>query len=417
MADFRCRKTSVAVRRGVPLAIALVLSACEESIEPLQPTEMAYSIHGYLDALADTQWIRVTPFRTSILSTPDPVDATVVLEDLASGRMIELVPTLFRQGSPNFGDTLFAYNFRTSEQIDHSATYRLVARRSDGSVTSSVVAIPQDHSHLPSIIGLAQPRVRFLSNYVRFHMLPGTHLAMVLTRAYSSSDPTCRSVRYNPLPTLPPHDVGGVVQVNYGLPIGGRPCVADRHDMGIVRSWEAWPFAGINDYTNVLAHTNVENGVGYLGGLAITSVPREECILVGTGAPEFCELYYAPDTSTLYVRPINVSGFPDEYPIENPEDYPFTAGGNLGRGEESWTRRPGSIQSTSDPNAPGIFRYPGLRPGRYRLRVEGFIGSFGLYCEERTLDLGPGETSIDILMTLPEIDPDEPVNHNGCREG
>jgi hypothetical protein len=40
-----------------------------------------------------------------------------------------------------------------------------------------------------------------------------------------------------------------------------------------------------------------------------------------------------------------------------------------------------------------------------------------LYCEERTLELGPGETSIDILMTTAEIDPDEPVNENDCREG
>jgi hypothetical protein len=224
-------------------------------------------------------------------------------------------------------------------------------------------------------------------------------------------------VRYNPLPPLPPVDGGGVVQVNYGLPVGGRPCESDRDDIAIVRSWEAWPFAGINDYRHVLAHTNIENGVGYLGGLAVASVPRESCVFDGAEAPDFCELYYAPDTATLYVRPINVSGFPDEYPVENPEDYPFTAGGNLRRGEESWTRRPGSIQSTVDPKAPGIFRFPGLQPGRYEVRVNGFIGSFGLYCEERTLDLGPGDTSIDISMTMPEIDPNESVNANGCREG
>jgi hypothetical protein len=378
---------------------------------------MAYSIYGYLDALADTQWIRVAPFRTSIFSTPDLVDAEVTIEDLGTGRTIELIPTLFKQGSPNFGDTLFAYNFQTSESIEHGATYRLSARRSDGSLTSSVVGIPEDHSHLPNIVGLAQPRVRILPNYVRFHLLPGTHLAMLLTRSYSSSDPTCRSVRYNPLPPLPPVDGGGVVQVNYGLPVGGRPCESDRDDIAIVRSWEAWPFAGINDYRHVLAHTNIENGVGYLGGLAVASVPRESCVFDGAEAPDFCELYYAPDTATLYVRPINVSGFPDEYPVENPEDYPFTAGGNLRRGEESWTRRPGSIQSTVDPKAPGIFRFPGLQPGRYEVRVNGFIGSFGLYCEERTLDLGPGDTSIDISMTMPEIDPNESVNANGCREG
>jgi hypothetical protein len=62
-------------------------------------------------------------------------------------------------------------------------------------------------------------------------------------------------------------------------------------------------------------------------------------------------------------------------------------------------------------------RFPGLIPGRYHVRVEGHVGFYVLYCEERTLDLGPGETSINILMTIPEVDPNEPINANGCREG
>jgi hypothetical protein len=379
---------------------------------------MAFSIHGYLDARADTQWIRVAPFRTSIFSTPDLVDAEVTIEDLGTGRAIELIPSLFKQGSGNFGDTLFAYNFRTAEPIDHATTYRLSARRSDGSVASSTVSIPKDHSRLPIIIGKRQPRATIFSpDFVRFQVLPETHIALVHTRLYNSQDSSCRTFYNNPIPPRPPLGLGGEMQVNFRPPEQGpHGCSTDRFDIGIVYSWEAWPFDGRNDYRNVLAHTNIANGVGYLGGLTITSAPIEECVLSGPGAPGFCELYYAPDTAVLYVRPVNDSGFPEEYPVD-PEDYKFTAGGTLRRGEETWTRRPGSTESTSDPKAPGIFRFPGLRPGRYTIRVDGFIRSSPLYCEERTLDLGPGETSIEVLMTLPEIDPNEPVNANGCREG
>jgi hypothetical protein len=121
------------------LFLAAGVSACDTEIYPIAPTEMAYSIHGYLDAMADSQWIRVAPFRTSIFSTPDLVDAEVTIEDLGTGRTIELIPTLFKQGSGNFGDTLFAYNFRTAEPIEHATTYRLSARRSDGSAASTRV--------------------------------------------------------------------------------------------------------------------------------------------------------------------------------------------------------------------------------------------------------------------------------------
>lgn len=397
--------------------IAVGLSGCETEIYPIAPTEMAYSIYGYLDALADTQWIRVAPFRTTIFSTPDLIDAEVTIEDLGTGRFIDLNAGLFRQGSPNFGDTLFAYNFWTDEGLDYGATYRLTAQRSDGSLSSSVVKIPLDHSHIPIIVGKRQPRTTVPNpDFVRFHLLPGTHVAMVHTRRYAKGDSSCRKARYNTLPPHPPPETGGDVQMSILSP-ESPDCLWDQTDIGIVRATEAWPFLGINDYTNVLALTNIQNGVGYFSGFTITSVPLEECTLVGPGAPGFCELYYAPDTAVLFVRPINVSGFPDEYPVEDPENYPFTAGPTLRRGEETWSRRPGSSETTADPNAPGIARFPGLRPGRYQLRVDGFIGSFPLYCEERVLDLAPGDTSIDIRMTMPEIDPNEPVNSDGCREG
>jgi hypothetical protein len=92
---------------------------------------VAFSIYGYFDPSADTQWVRVTSFRTSVFSNPGAVDAEVTIEELGTGRTIEMIPTLFTQGSGNSGDSLFAYNFRTEEPIDFGAIYRLTARRSE----------------------------------------------------------------------------------------------------------------------------------------------------------------------------------------------------------------------------------------------------------------------------------------------
>lgn len=404
--------------RGVwILAVASCVSACDEAIHPFESTAMVYSVFGFLDVHADTQWVRVAPFRESIFTTPDPVDAAVTVENLGTGQVIELIPVLFRRVSANFGDSLFAYNFQTTEPLEYSATYQLTARHSDGSIASSVVRIPPDHSHLPSIVARRQPSATPGSvDHIRFHLLPDTYVGMVLTRRYSSTDPLCRNVYYNPLPRPLPVESGGEIKVNIAGVGPGAPCSTDIDDIGIVRSWEPWPYSGINDYTNAFSHTNIENGVGYLAGLAVTSVPFEKCDLVGPGAPMFCELYYAPDTATLLVRPVNISGFPEEYPVEQGA-YPFGSNGELARGEESWARLPSSVIRTSDSRAPRVFRFPGLYPGRYHIYVEGEVGPFPMYCEERTVDLGPGETTIDILMTLPELLPGEPVNANGCREG
>lgn len=402
------------------------VSGCDQEIDPFQSTEMAYSIYGHLDAHADTQWIRVAPFRTSIASTPDPVDATVTIEELGTGRIIEMIPALFSEGSENFGDTLFAYNFWTVEPFEYLETYRLTARRSDGSVASSVVQIPADHSHLPVVVGVAQPNFRNPPDYVRYHLLPEAYPAMVHTRSHSTRNPECRESEYNYLPPRPLEFVGGEYQVNVRAPSIGY-CEPDTlfvvDSIDLVRSWEEWPFGASNDYSNVLAHNNIENGIGYLGGLTVVSLPLERCDFVGPGAPAYCELYYAPNSATLFVRPINVSGFPEEYRVD-PEVYVFSPTVRLRRGNESWTRLPASSAATPDPKAPGISRFPGLLPGQYQVRVEGIVDRRDfitdeqrLYCEERILEIVPGETSIDILMTWPEADPDEAVNENGCREG
>jgi hypothetical protein len=407
------------------LSTALVISACDTEIIPIAPTEMAFSIYGLLDPSADTQWVRVAHFRTSIFSTPDPVDAVVTIEDLGTGRAIELIPTPFSQGSGNFGDTLFAYNYRTDEPIDFAGTYRLTTRRSDGATSTAVVNVPEDLSHLVIVVGLDQLARIPPPDYVRFPIAPGDHLAMVNTVHYppaivftpSGPSDACAELPvlsiYHPgssfRPSGPPGYLQGVLRKREVMDFP-PPCDVpyERIEIRIVRAREKWPFGGSADNTHIQAVDNIENGVGFLGGIVTTWIPFDEkCVLVGPGRPNFCELFYGPDTATLIVAAINGSGF---------HEYAFSADANLRKEDESWSRRGTGIPS-SGATTSRLTRFDRLLPGRYHVQVEGRIGPFPLYCEERTLDLGSGETSIEVRMTLPEIDQNEPVNANGCREG
>jgi len=46
------------------------------------------SVFGALDASADTQWIRVTPLRHTVLASPDPLGSTVTLERAGTGKTV-----------------------------------------------------------------------------------------------------------------------------------------------------------------------------------------------------------------------------------------------------------------------------------------------------------------------------------------
>jgi hypothetical protein len=396
------------------LVLALGLSACNQELTPLVPTDMAFSLYGHLDVTADTQWIRVAPLRSTIFSTPDPVDAEVTLEDLGTGNTIELVPTLFTQRSGNFDDTLYAYNFRTTELIDPGATYRFTARRSDGGAAYSQVVIPPDHSQLPVILGSPRRTSTHL-HYIRFHVLPGAHVAMVQTRIITwSPELICPIyVDYQYLPPLPPIEVGGDIQVNLSLPTGRRipeHCIVLRQEIRVIFSGEAWPFDPSANNSHINAVDNIENGVGFLGGVQTLTIPWPGGCSLGPGEADFCETVYDPSetgrNNSLFVTTVNGSP-PGSEEVFAPRVRFFW------RMDTDTAYVDGTDVAPPGSDTP-IFRIRGFGSGTYRLRA---FGGAAFYCEDRQVDLVPGDQTFEITLIPKAAVPNEPVNANGCREG
>jgi len=69
--------------------------ACDDPFLPLAESEVQLSVFGYLDAAADTQWVRVMPIRPLALTSPDSFGIIVTLENLGSGQTVELRDSLF----------------------------------------------------------------------------------------------------------------------------------------------------------------------------------------------------------------------------------------------------------------------------------------------------------------------------------
>lgn len=120
------------------LYIFLVIS-CGETFEPWQENEQYYfSIYGYLDASADTQWVRVMPVREDLFFEPRPLDATVTLEHAESGESVVMVDSLFSyfQG--------YAWNFSSVMNIEPGQTYTITAEYRDGRASRATVQLPED---------------------------------------------------------------------------------------------------------------------------------------------------------------------------------------------------------------------------------------------------------------------------------
>jgi hypothetical protein len=419
------------------------LAACEEELDPLAPIDGVFSINGYLDAAADTQWVRVTPFRTTILTTPDPVDAVVTLEHLETGRIVEMHSTVFTFPSPNFaGEASYGHNFWTDEPIERGASYRLTARRSDGESASALVKIPSGLIDSEVWVGV-DDTARFTDGshqlvYLRFDIQSGDHLAFLSFDQYRKFPHACsaRPIDHTLYPPFGERPAGpltypwGPIRRDIRLP-DLPPCDLQhylRWTASIVLSGERWPVSPGDFVGDLDLGSNVENGMGYLGGVVWEKIPVPFCALVGTGAPELCELFFGPETATLDVQ------------VRDPDDNLLKKTFNtinagvplrvrLSRSGETWYRS-GDIYPFVEgepldyvPDLPlTIIRFPGLLPGEYRITFPGHVVSLSpdieTYCEERTVLLLPGEHRVLAIQTVvqPPV-PTEPVNANGCREG
>lgn len=276
--------------RGGGLVAALLASAlalgCDDTVQPFLEDENAiFSMYGYLDLRADTQWVRVMPVRQTLLLGPDPIDAVVTLEHLGSGRVVTLHDSLVTFVDPRLGGAAYAHNFWTTERLEPEASYRLRAARSDGASTTALIVMPPELEILFRAngtgrrhgVGLARLEVR------------GERLLFVETlyaMGREVGDPP-DTVPAGPIVITDHTTYATDVPGTHGLTVNTdtlvRPGLLDalRQDIRVVTGPADWPFdSELPDLTITLPHTapsNVENGLGFVGGVASWTIAYDSC--------------------------------------------------------------------------------------------------------------------------------------------
>lgn len=272
---------------------ALLASGCDDNtIQPFTSSEYTYTMNGRLEASADTQTIRVEPLQDStILGTEQPIEATVELESLASGKTSRLT------GSVERIDRAVVHNFRTDQSIALGARYRLTATNPDGRTTSAEVTLPQAFPQVRNADSLrycegegGDPRVVPLE----FDVQASDPVASILVRYRVFVDGEgLRGFTYPHRGSARETASGFEVQVDadrdltdvaeqfrdsfFGPP---DPARAVEVDIITIASGPEWPgedyrLADLEEIAQPTQFSNVENGLGLVVGTAAdtTSVP------------------------------------------------------------------------------------------------------------------------------------------------
>ena len=273
---------------------ALLLSAgcAEEPFEPIQQSDMEFSIYGYLNASGDTQWIRVTGLKTNVLPDSNVIDASVTLEHLGTGEVIPLRDSLF-----GFGTSLYAWNHWTIEPMEQGATYRITADRVDGGTSSAEATVPVDadtimiriHADGRLFKDAAEFRTAGAEYIAMVHVIPGCTAPGF---AYQFGGPTVRA------------DEHGVITRPIRRPLycGPPPYPLYSWDIWIVFSGSPWPYdpewSRITAFLPEVA-SNIDGGLGFFGGVLTRTIPFETCHIIGSSPGDICELVYTDRTTAV----------------------------------------------------------------------------------------------------------------------
>lgn len=118
----------------------MIATGCEYSFEPIKKDAKQYfSMYGYLDATADTQWVRIAPTRDQ-LEVPDvKPEMEVKLKELETGKTVVMNDSLFLSVNG-----LNYLNSWTTFDIKPEQSYVLEAELPDGTSSSVSMTIPKD---------------------------------------------------------------------------------------------------------------------------------------------------------------------------------------------------------------------------------------------------------------------------------
>lgn len=261
-----------------------LLIGCNQSFEPLQDNNKYYfSIYGYLDAAADTQWVRVGPARQDINELPDPKGIKVTLENVQSSKTVVMNDSLFT--SKNF------LNYWTTMDIDNEQTYRMTAER-NGNSSRVTITTPKEIP-APYVVNDAGPQGSGYNVYIDADVEHITDVQSVwFVTLNPETEPQRRIYTFSIRKNLKYTTAFGKAYFTFAnhswqsdhieQNIGSSDYSVNRIQFFIAAGGPEWNenISSIEDLEYFLntSTSNVENGLGYVVGIDSKWITQRTCV-------------------------------------------------------------------------------------------------------------------------------------------
>lgn len=273
----------------VLITVFIIFSSCTDNFQALEENDQYYfSMYGFLDASADTQWVRITPARERVDALEEVPDMIVTVENMNTGDTIVMKDSLFQNRGASY------INFWTTEPIEHNQSYKIVAERPDGSTSHATVNVPGE---LPTPLVIIQTSFGFPTTYsvvvdgsvhvadvqskwyVRIKA-PNLDSQRTFTFSYRNDADTTESSGGDYSFLLKPDEEFSDIEDQVLLPENGEIEVVHRQ-IFVASTGSEWVsgVSSLSDLTYALPETfsNVENGVGFLTGIDSKYLPYASC--------------------------------------------------------------------------------------------------------------------------------------------
>ena len=267
------------------MVATVLLSGCDQTLEPIVGEDRPFTLWGFLDAHADIQRVRVFTIEERLgVDRSGPIDAVVTSTNLTTLETVE-----WTDREITFSDSSVGHVFEAELRVEYEESYRLEVRRSDGQTSSAEVTIPpavevelvdeRNRVVIPAIIHGKPPNLVDVSVIYDAITLPPANpwppgeptppaVRLPVQVSYSGKEePTADGWRYE----INLRDDFAIVQDEFELNCLTRDLIALRRiDFRFLAADAQWaPPEGSFD-PNLLIEpgtfSNVENGYGYFGG-------------------------------------------------------------------------------------------------------------------------------------------------------
>ncbi|MGM0588044.1 MAG: hypothetical protein ACQETE_06510 [Bacteroidota bacterium] len=284
---------------GLQLGIALLLISslgCDTSFDPLNDKHgYAFSMFGALDLHADTQWVRVMPIGEKLIPTDTSSSKVKVrLINEQTGESTPLQDSLFQ-----FSNDAHVWNYWTDKALDPNTEYTLIASSPEIGFSRATVSIPS---------ALPEPEVDFNPNNSS-GFISGSSPDSIVVNEMTVHFQLPTPAGLGPITKLEISIMDRLIQGPQGkysyfvntstlvrdkleLP-EGSPIVWRHRQVLLANGSSDWPNYGDLTEEEIKIPdvvSNVENGVGYVAGVASRKVYLGDCYN-SFGNPVPCSTY------------------------------------------------------------------------------------------------------------------------------